>query len=199
MFHKIALWVPFVIMASIFWGTGRFAFWLWFYHRTRKRVAQRFLESGVRDYKFVGQWNRVDFRVVVLQFWKPCKSFIKDWGFLEVTLLDPNGDRVSAEKLANYWLKPQPGWKALLLQLCATLLTLEGFDGHIRSIRQKYGVLVFNVGPLTPKPVLDVIYAAIEESARTCDQCGERGWGFQLKSGLATRCSEHQKETQGAK
>lgn len=174
---------------------------VWFRQRTLARTKRTFPEDRYERYgPFQQQWNDAfGARRLYLQFWRPCKSFVKDWGFLEVALINPDGERSTAAQLAGAFKATQPGWVTLIERLCETLMAMPGFDGRIRRLDLNYGVLTIGINPRSPEAVQGIVYAAMEESARTCDRCGARGWGINLRSGLATRCSEHQKEEQGVK
>lgn len=82
------------------------------------------------------------------------------------------------------------GWRPLVGRLYDSLLA-AGWDGRLVQVKEKFGGLRFYV-EREPLEVRRLIYAAMDESERTCEVCGETGEPVTRASGWRnTLCALH--------
>ncbi len=89
----------------------------------------------------------------------------------------------------NVWC-PE-GWKDIVERLIVDLIVL-GWNREVHQIKDKFGGLRFYVDK-DSAGIIERIYAAENESMRTCEECGKPGQRVYLGNGayIATRCEEH--------
>ena len=88
-----------------------------------------------------------------------------------------------------------PGWRPLVTKLITDLLD-TGWDGDVQQVKEKFGGLRFYVGALNDRQ-WDLIRAAMEESYKICDVCGEPGEQRNLPW-IRTLCDKHYEERRSA-
>lgn len=81
-----------------------------------------------------------------------------------------------------------PGWHDILKRLINDLFAL-GWDGKVLQVKEKFGCLSFYVGSAS-REAHDRIWAAEQESAKTCEECGAPG-KTGGESWLKTLCDSH--------
>lgn len=82
-----------------------------------------------------------------------------------------------------------PGWHQLIERLVVDLIAL-GWNKECGQIKEKFGALRFYIGS-AQKELHDRIKIAEDESARTCEECGEPGKQVG-ESWIKTRCVKHE-------
>ena len=90
---------------------------------------------------------------------------------------------VTADELAG---QVGRGWSGIVHRLVADLLEL-GWDGKVFQVKEKFGGLRFYIAD-SDNLLADRIYAAEDESFRTCQECGEPGTVRGTRNWILTLC-----------
>jgi hypothetical protein len=113
-------------------------------------------------------------------------------GLIKQRLIGPGGRDTTLDEL----LKGVPkGWRPLVSKLLNDLIDTGQWDGYVARLDQRLGVLDFGIGKGHSRvdKLQDMIYAAVEQSATICNQCGKTG-RVAGKHELQARCEEHRQE-----
>ena len=84
-----------------------------------------------------------------------------------------DGHIINSELYSGFDGTVGEGWVLILDRLAADLVAM-GWDRNLMQVKEKFGELRFSIGSGTDK-MFERIDQAEEESANTCEQCGQPG------------------------
>lgn len=82
------------------------------------------------------------------------------------------------------------GWHGIVARLVDDLFAL-GWNGRVYQVKEKFGGLRFYAATNGASEIHDRIEEAMNESYKTCEECGEPGVIREDRSWIQTLCEEH--------
>ena len=106
-------------------------------------------------------------------------------------------EKETEESGARAWAGSFPGWFDILDRLWTDLVAM-GWDREVCDLKDKFGTLSFTIFDGTDE-MFERIWQAIDESARTCEDCGApgrlRGHGGDGSRTLCDACCDKDRDT----